>query len=120
MLPKQNRLSKKDIEKIFKKNKNFRGEFFILKIRPNFLPFSRFSVIVPLKVSKQATKRNKIKRRTREILRKNLLKIKPGFDGVFIATPKIIGKKYKEIEEEIENLLRLANILEEKFANVRE
>lgn len=110
MLPKQNRLSQKEIKQIFKKNKTFQGETLILKIMPNSLPLPRFSVIVPIKVSKKSTKRNKIKRQIREILRKKLPQIKPGFDGIFIANSKILEKNYWEIDEEIEKLLNKAEI----------
>ncbi|HOK35178.1 MAG TPA: ribonuclease P protein component [Candidatus Pacearchaeota archaeon] len=111
MLPSQNRLSKKEVEKIFKKNKTFQGNFLLLKTKKNSLLVSRFSVIIPLKVSKKSTQRNKLKRQIREILRENLTNIKPGFDCVFIATPKIIGKKYKEIKEETEKLLKKAEMI---------
>ena len=88
VLPKENRLSKKEVELVLKKGRTYRGFFLILKYWKNKLSsedkrLSRFAVIVPLKVSKKATKRNRIKRLIRENLRKRLSQIRPGFDVVF-------------------------------------
>jgi ribonuclease P protein component len=110
VLPKENRLSKKEIRQVFKRGKVIYGDLFLLKVCLNSLNLSRFSIIVPKKVAKKATQRNRIKRLARESLRKKLPKIKPGFDGVFIATSKILEKDYWEIDEEIEKLLNKAGI----------
>lgn len=112
MLPKENRLSKKETNKVFKKGKKIFGDFLVLRIVPNSLNLSRFTVVVPKKNFKKATQRNKIKRLIRESLRKKLLRIKKGFDGIFIATSLTLNKDYQEIEKEVEKLLRFANILE--------
>jgi ribonuclease P protein component len=111
MLPKKYRLSKNDIEKVFKVKKRFQGNFLLLKIKPNSLPFSRFSVIVPISVSKKSSQRNRIKRLIRESLRKKLVKIKPGIDGILMANPKILGRGYWEIDEEIKKILIEAKII---------
>ncbi|MCD6094486.1 ribonuclease P protein component [bacterium] len=115
MLPKENRLSKKEVELVLKKGRTYRGFFLILKYWKNKLSsedkrLSRFAVIVPQKVSKKATKRNRIKRLIRENLRKRLSQIKFGFDVVFMATPEILNKNYWQIGKEVERLLRLGNL----------
>ena len=112
MLSKKYRLQKdKDFDLVFKKGKNSGSEFLFLKLRKNDLEISRFGFILSKKISKNATVRNKIKRRLREIIRKELGNIKSGFDIVIVAKPKIVGKDYLEIREEVGGLLKKAGIL---------
>ena len=112
MLPKENRLKKKkDFERVFKEGRGFQEDFFFLKIVKNNLKISRFGIIVSQKVAKKAVVRNKLKRRLREILRKNLPIIKKGIDGVLIAQPGLEEKSFGELEEMIINIFQKANCL---------
>lgn len=112
MLPQKFRLKTKEIGRVFKKGKSYKGKFLILKLAKNNLSFSRFAFIVPLNLSKKSTKRNEFKRRAQESLGQKIKSLKTGFDGVFIALPGALEKNYNEIEGEIEKLLHLANIYE--------
>lgn len=88
MLSKENRLKKeKDFEAVFKSGKGFKEELLRVKISRNNLNSSRFGFIVSKKYSKKASERNLLKRRMREIVRKNLPNLKKGFDVVFFAMP---------------------------------
>ena len=113
MLAKQHRLKKdKDFELVFKKGKAFNGKFLFLKvIKRNNLEVSRFGLIVGTKISKKATIRNKIKRRLRDVIRKKLEDIKPGFDVVIGAKTRIVDKSYQDIKEELEGLLEKTGVL---------
>lgn len=102
MLPKLNRLSKsKEIEKVYKNGKSFFSKTLGVKVLKNGLEESRFAIVIGLKVSKKAVKRNLVKRQLREILRLNLEKIKLGFDVMLIARPGILEMDYKELEKEV-------------------
>lgn len=112
MLSKQHRLTKdNDFESVFKKGKNLDSEFLFLKLRKNGSEISRFGFILSKKISKNAAVRNKIKRRLREIIRKELGNIKSGFDIVIVAKPKIVGKDYLEIREEVGGLIKKAGLV---------
>lgn len=113
MLSKENRLKrKKDFKEVFKKGKGFGKDFLFLKIKKNNLKKkSRFSFIVSKKISKKAVVRNKIKRRLREVIREELPRIKPGIDGVFIAKKNIEKKDFLEIKENVIQLLKKTEIL---------
>jgi ribonuclease P protein component len=112
MLSKKYRLQKdKDFDLVFKKGKNLGSEFLFLKLRKNDLEISRFGFILSKKISKNATVRNKIKRRLREIIRKELGSIKSGFDIVIVVKPRIVGKDYLEIRVGVEELLRKAGLV---------
>ena len=111
MLPKKNRLNKKEVEFIFKKGKTHKEGFLLLKIiKYKELPYSSFSAVVPKKISKKAVERNKIKRRIRESLRKKLSQIQPGFKGIFIALPEIINQDYKIIDKNINKIIITSKI----------
>jgi len=108
MLPRHNRLKRtKDFDNTFKKGKTITGKLVFLKIIKNNLDVSRFGFVIGLKISKKAVIRNKIKRQLREIVRKNLPIIKPGFDIVIITKPEIIDKDYQQIKHELENLFKI-------------
>lgn len=122
MLPKQNRLPTKEIKRIFEEGKNFKSRFLLLKLAPESLEAQeasgaeesrnqpQFTVVVPMKVSKKATKRNRIKRLIRESLRKKIDKARPGTKGIIMGLPHIVDKNYKEIDEEVKNLLNKSGI----------
>ncbi len=112
MLAKENRLVKtKDFENVFKRGKFFAEDFINLKVASNNLDISRFGFIVGLKVSKKAVRRNRVKRRIREIIRLRLDKIKKGFDVVIMTKPEIVDKNYKEIERVMNNILMKSKLI---------
>ena len=99
-LPKKYRLThKSEIEKVFKKGRIINSNLFMIRFLPNQLVFSRFTIIVSSKISKKSVIRNRIKRRLRETIRLNILKIKPGYDFIVITKPKILSQKLNELIE---------------------
>ncbi len=106
MLPKVNRLTKKkEFENVFKKGKSSYNEIVGIKVVLKTVNSVRFGIVISNKVSKKATKRNRIRRQVREIFWLTLNKIKQG-DYVLIARPAIVKKTYKEIESSIIKNLR--------------
>lgn len=102
MLAKNSRLKKnKEFDLVFKEGKTVYGDFLGVKIRENKLEANRFGVLLSTKVSKLAVVRNLYKRRIKDILHQQNLKIKTGYDCIIIVLPKIINKSYQEIEAEI-------------------
>lgn len=94
MLKRLNRLTKtKDIEKVNKDGKSFFTKFFILKFVKNNLNNSRVTVVVSTKISKNATKRNRLKRIMREQIRLQYNNIKPGFDLIFYTSKFCLDEK---------------------------
>lgn len=112
MLPKQNRLrKKKDFEKVLKEGRWITNSLLFLKWTFNNLKVSRFGFVVSKKISKKSTLRNKIKRRLREIIRRELPKIKTGIDGVFISKTGLEKKGFQQLEETVSKILTKARIL---------
>ena len=118
MLAKKYRLQIQD----WLKNKNKKiftrkSNFFIAKFSSNKLNFSRFGVIISVKVSKSAVKRNKIKRIIFDFIRLNKFYELPGNDVAITVLPptaKLMRAKPRserssatgeEIEKEISFIL---------------
>lgn len=107
MLSKINRLTKeRDFEEVFKNGKTIRGDFLVLKVLKNNFKNSRFGFVISKKVSNKATIRNKIKRRLRNVILKEIKNIEKSVDIIIIALPKIKEKEFLEIKEMVSNILK--------------
>ncbi len=117
MLSKKNRLKKvRDFERVFQKGKGFKKGFFYVKIVSNGLEKSRFGIIVSKKAFRKAVVRNRIKRKIREFLRKDLEKIKKGLDCaiVFLGNNDI---NIKDIDSGLASVFKKANFYENNTNN---
>ena len=108
MLAKKNRADKKAVEKIFKEGKfvNFPNlTFKFILSSGQSLP--QVSVIVPKNIAKLATKRNFLRRRGYDVLKKHINQFPPQTLGVFVF------KKHQNdalvIENEIKDILAKIN-----------
>lgn len=61
---------------------------------------SCFGFIISTKISKKAVIRNKIKRTMSEVIRKNLKKLKNGYDVLFLIKPSIVKINTELLEKE--------------------
>ncbi|MFA5133330.1 MAG: ribonuclease P protein component [Patescibacteria group bacterium] len=112
MLPQENRLKKtRDFDLIWKKGQFFGTKFITFKYMKNSLPHTRVGFVVGTKVSKLATRRNKLKRQMREIIRLNLDKIKPGYDISITARPGATQMEYEEVEKNLLFALKKAGLM---------
>jgi len=112
MLSKKYKLKKdNDFKRVFKEGKYYQEDFIKIRVLKNNLEMSRFGFIIGLKISKKSTQRNKIKRKLEEIIRLNLKQIKPSFDIVVLVSPRIIEKKYQEMEKTLINLFKKSKLL---------
>jgi ribonuclease P protein component len=107
MLPKKNRADKKAVERVFKEGKIINSPFLTFRFVPVRDGSRRISVIAPKSVAKLAVKRNLLRRRGYDALKKYLPQFPAGIIGV------LIFKKYQTdimtIENEIKNILRKIN-----------
>lgn len=106
-LRRKNRLAKKDFRKVFKEGDAVRGTFFFIKFRRNNLGFPRFGIVVPIKITKGAVARNRIKRILSEVIRSHTMTSGIGLDV-------IITVKAKGEEEDLK--MDLANLLAKKLS----
>ena len=97
MFQKKYRLQKeKDFEDVFKKGYYSPTPLWTLKWKKNGLLYPRYGFVVSNKISKSAVIRNKIKRRLRDIVRRNHI-IYP-VDMVFIVKPRIVESSFGDIQ----------------------
>ncbi len=111
MLPSENRLKKKDFQKVFKKGKGIKENFLTFKWAVNNLKVSRFGFVVSRKVSKKATLRNKIKRKLREKVRAELPRLKVGIDGAVIVNPGAAKAESQTIAESLKKIFSRARLI---------
>lgn len=112
MLPRINRLKKKkEIERTFQRGRGFKEDPLFLKVSKNNLTISRFVFIVGRKAAKKAVTRNKIKRRLRELAKKRLPEIRPGFDVAMVVLPGAENKDFSQLQTVVNKLLKKAGLL---------
>ena len=101
MLPRKNRLiNKKDFELVYRYGSFFSFGEVSLRARKVGSDFSRIGFSIGLNYSKKATVRNSAKRKLREIVRKNLAKIKKGMDIVVLLNKKAENNPKKSAPEQ--------------------
>ena len=83
---------------------------FFLKKGANQLSLSRFGFLVSKKVDNSAVIRNRTRRVIRSIIEDLFPNIQTGFDLLFILK-KPIEKRTKELEDEVEQTLRKAQLM---------
>jgi ribonuclease P protein component len=117
MLPYDNRLIKrKEYEKVYKLGKRSFSGSIVLKFLLNNSEKTQIGIAIGVKFSKKAVVRNTVKRRVREILRKNLGKIKDGFDVVVSVRAEKEGQTKIEshkIEKDLKDAFERAGLLKD-------
>ena len=74
---------------------------FALKITPNNSPVSRFGFVISKRIAGKAVDRNRMKRMLRAVIEKELPRIRPGYDMLFVIRQpfaKTGNVKYAVIE----------------------
>ncbi len=112
MLSKEFRLRRdKDFQTLFKSKKGVFDSVCGIKFKPNGLSISRFAVVVGVKVSKSAVKRNKIRRHYQEILRHHKEEILTGFDIVLLTSKPALDLEYAKKEIRLLQVLKKGKLL---------
>lgn len=112
MLKKQYRLAKtKDIKAVFKQGRGFFNPNFVIKHCRERAANARFTVVVSTRVSKNAARRNRLKRLVREFIRLHLKNFQLG-DHVISIKPEAAKATDKELLLSLEKLLIQAKIYE--------
>lgn len=106
MLPKPYRLPSDRIAEVLRKGKRVYREGLQLIIQKNHLNTPRLAVIVPVRLNKRATVRNRVKRLIREAVRKLLPTFPVGVDGVFMVRGRLPDRE-SEVEKTVQQLMAL-------------
>ena len=112
MLPKQHRLPGPEIPDVQQKGRHFTFPDFNLKVfyrRDNYP--NRFAFVVSSKIEKKAVRRNRLKRRLREAVRRLLPSLKLGHDIIIFAKKELAGKEYQQILSALQAAFTQARLL---------
>ena len=114
MLPSQSRLRHTaDIGRVRRQGRRWQHPLVVLFVAgqsPETPSASRFAFAVGRHIGK-ATRRNRVKRRLREIVRRNLDRIVPGYDCLFVARPDAAMASHQELESAVMQLLDRGGVL---------
>jgi ribonuclease P protein component len=88
-----------DFSFLYKNGRRYRGRYFNLIFLPNALDHSRMAVVVSRKVG-NAVARNRIKRRVRDVYRRNKGLFKEALDLLVVARPEIATLGGPELRSE--------------------
>ncbi|PIS42814.1 MAG: ribonuclease P protein component [Candidatus Kerfeldbacteria bacterium CG08_land_8_20_14_0_20_40_16] len=118
MLAKQYRLVKnKEFAEVYRKGRSAALPTLVLRLKKQGQEIkgravnSRFGFVVSGKIFKKIVLRNKLKRQLRSIIQGRLNRIPAGFDCVIIARSRINTRNYRQIEEDVDQLLQKSNLL---------
>lgn len=100
-----------EFQAVQRKGKWWSNQLLTLRALPNQLDHSRHGFLVSGRVGK-AVVRNRVKRRLREIVRREPLL--PGWDLVFIARTQIVEAPFGDIQGAVRDLLRRGRLVERK------
>ncbi|MCL5009339.1 MAG: ribonuclease P protein component [Patescibacteria group bacterium] len=112
MFKKEHRLAKtKDVKAAFEQGRGFFNPYFSVRHNAKAGQQRRFTVVVSTKVSKNATRRNRLKRLVREFARINMGNFLPG-DYILAFKPKANQLSDPEVAVVLSKLLIQAKVYE--------
>jgi ribonuclease P protein component len=95
-----------DIDRCQKNGSKLYSKHFLILVLPSETNESRLAIAVTTKIEKRATRRNKIKRRIREIFRAIRPNLKPPIDIVVVARRGVLECDFEEYRRELVGTLR--------------
>lgn len=87
------------------------NNFFKLIFIQSKVQVSRFAFVVPIRVDKRASARNRVKRLLRESIHHVLPRIAGAFDAVLIVQKKPNGMSQLQVKEMMQDMLRRAKLI---------
>ncbi len=96
--------------KVYQAGRRWSSPFFTVYIKENGLDTTRLGVSVSKRIGNSVV-RNRIKRRLKEVFKKNTKKIKKGFDVVISAKKPARDADFWVVEKEVINLLKRGHML---------
>jgi ribonuclease P protein component len=114
MLPKTERLKREEFTNILKSGKRLNSKHLLLYVLKNTKEKTKtkFSFSISKKISKNATSRNKLRRRGYSVIAKLKNKLRPGFMCFFSFKKGGELTTFRELEKEIAELLSVSSVIE--------
>ena len=110
MLKRQYRLKRNArIQEVRRKGRGWRNRWLALSKLPNQEPSSRFAFSVSRRIGNAVT-RNRVKRLIREAVRERLVRIRGGWDILFVARSRARDASFEQIQCAVADLLRQSHL----------
>ena len=98
-----------EFRRLYSKGKSAVSPYFAVYCRKTNRPVSRLGIPTGVKLG-NAVKRNRARRRIRELYRTNEHRLLPGYDVVVVARARVIYGRYPELERSFLQLMRKLGI----------
>lgn len=99
-----------EFRRLYNKGKSAVSPYFAVYCRKNRREVSRLGITTGVKLG-NAVKRNRVRRRIRELYRTNEGRILPGYDIVVVARTRAIYARYSDLERSFLQLLKKVEML---------
>lgn len=94
-----------EFRRLYGKGKSAVSPYFVIYCRKTNRPVSRLGITTGVKLG-NAVKRNRARRRIRELYRTHEDKLLPGYDVVIVARTRAIYGRYAELERSFDRQMR--------------
>ncbi len=94
-----------EFRRLYNKGKSAVSPFFAIYCRKNYREMSRLGITTGVKLG-NAVKRNRVRRRIRELYRTNEHRLLCGYDIVVVARTRAIYARHADLEQSFRKLLR--------------
>ncbi len=109
MLSRRKKVSSRLFGEVIKRGRSLHAPHIYLKVAPLSKDgMTKFSVTIPKKIEKRATKRNLVKRRIYSVVREYIKRVPENYAGVFFAKSGIREQSLEIIRLEVKQLLEKA------------
>lgn len=99
-----------EFRRLYQKGKSAVSPYFAVYCRPNRRAGNRLGITAGVKLG-NAVKRNRVRRRIREMYRTHEGRIRPGYDIVVVARTRAVAAQYPELKHSFLRLLRKLGLL---------
>ena len=103
-------LRRDDFQRVWDNGKSWTHPLLILRASANNKESSRFGFVAGKKIGK-AVRRNRTKRRLREIVRHRIENIAPGWDIILISRTGAESAEFKDVDAAVESILKRAHLI---------
>jgi len=94
-----------EFRRLYNKGKSAVSPYFAVYCRKNHREMSRLGITTGVKLG-NAVKRNRVRRRIRELYRTNEHSLRPGYDIVVVARTRAIFARYADLEQSFRKLMK--------------
>ena len=98
-----------EFRRLYNKGRSAVSPYFAIYCRKTNRPISRLGITTGVKLG-NAVKRNRVRRRIRELYRTNEDRLSPGYDIVVVARTRAVFARYAELERSFLQLMRRLGI----------